>query len=395
MTANPSMPPFRPETERFVLTDTDANVNLADWSITSADLGIDPPVPISVRKTTLHGGRQEGSALIEIRAGEASVVVIPTRGMGVLKARFKGVTLGWQSPVDEIVNPAFLTLGERGGLGWLDGFNEMLVRCGFEWSGHAAVEGGAPYTLHGRAGNTPASKVIVEIDRAPPHRIAVHGLIKEKAFKLADFECWTTLVVTPGRAGFTLSDSLTNLSDYERPYQILYHANFGPPLLEEGSRFLAPALRVAPFNDAAKPGLAEWDTYLGPTRGFDEMVFVCELAASPEGRTVAALIDRAATRGVTVRYAPSELPFFTLWKNTDTLRQGYVTGLEAGTNPPYARPVEAARDRLRTLAPGQSTTFTIDVDVLPSPEAVADATARIAALGSAAAPVVCPEAEYR
>ena len=30
---------------------------------------------------------------------------------------------------------------------------------------------------------------------------------------------------------------------------------------------------ISPFNDYAKGGLKEWQTYLGPTKGFDEMVF--------------------------------------------------------------------------------------------------------------------------
>jgi hypothetical protein len=30
---------------------------------------------------------------------------------------------------------------------------------------------------------------------------------------------------------------------------------------------------VSPFNDYAKAGVNDWQTYAGPTKGFDEMVF--------------------------------------------------------------------------------------------------------------------------
>ncbi len=65
--------------------------------------------------------------------------------------------MGWDSPVKEVVNPAFINLESRNGLGWLEGFNEMMVRCGYEWTGHPVTADGQIYTLHGKAGNTPAS----------------------------------------------------------------------------------------------------------------------------------------------------------------------------------------------------------------------------------------------
>jgi hypothetical protein len=46
------------------------------------------------------------------------------------------VRLGWDSPVKEVVHPQFINLQSRGGLGWLEGFNEWMVRCGLEWAGH-------------------------------------------------------------------------------------------------------------------------------------------------------------------------------------------------------------------------------------------------------------------
>ncbi|WP_163613872.1 DUF4432 family protein, partial [Klebsiella variicola] len=75
----------------------------------------------------------------------------------LLRAEGFGAKMGWDSPVKEVVNPAFINLESRNGLGWLEGFNEMMVRCGYEWTGHPVTEGGQIYTLHGKAGNTPAS----------------------------------------------------------------------------------------------------------------------------------------------------------------------------------------------------------------------------------------------
>jgi hypothetical protein len=363
----------------FTLTDAHGGVELADWSVTSAALGLSG-TPFEIVKRTLAGGRQQGSALLTVRAGRLAVTVIPTRGMGIYKASLDGVVFGWDSPVDEVVHPAFMRLGERGGLGWLEGFNELMVRCGYEWTGHPMTDGGKVYTLHGRAGNTPASHVEVRIDRRPPHRIAIRGVIKEKAFKTLDFETVTELTVVPGDTGFSLDDRLRNRGDYASPFEVIYHTNVGRPVLGEGARVVGPFTDVAPFNDAAKPGLASWDRYLGPTRDFDEMLYACRLAAGPDGRTAVALVNAAATLGFAVHYHVAEMPAFTLWKNTDTDKQGYVTGLEPGSNYPYPLPVERAAGRLRTLEAGGEARFRVGFDLLTDAAAVSACLDRIAAL---------------
>ena len=43
---------------------------------------------------------------------------------------------------------------------------------------------------------------------------------------------WTQLSVVPGQAEFALQDKLTNHADYENEYQIIYHGNFGAPILD-------------------------------------------------------------------------------------------------------------------------------------------------------------------
>jgi len=244
-----------------------------NWRVTSEELGIDSAKPFSVSMRTLHGGRQEGVSLIEIDNGTMRMTVVPTRGMNVLEAVAGDVRLGWDSPVQEVVNPAFIELNGRGGLGWLEGFNELVTRCGFEWVGHPGEDNGELLTLHGRAANIPASRVVLTIDEKPPYAIRLRGELQEKAFKKLDFAIHTELSTEPGRAGFSLHDTLTNQGDYAKEYQALYHTNFGTPLLEEGGRFVAPVKQVSPFNPRAAKELNDWQRYRGPTRDYDETVF--------------------------------------------------------------------------------------------------------------------------
>src|ERR1051326_7104398 len=169
---------------RKPLTSAAANVRVDEWKITGADLKLGAAAGWSVRKFTLHGGKQEGVDLVEVDNGRLRFTVIPTRGMGVWKVESGDVRLGWDSPVKEVVHPQFINLQSRGGLGWLEGLHEWLVRCGLEYAGHPGKdkfinnvgdEAEMDLTVHGRIANIPASEVEVVIARDAPHRIRVRG----------------------------------------------------------------------------------------------------------------------------------------------------------------------------------------------------------------------------
>ena len=225
----------------------DAGKAPANQTITSKSLGVKSATPFTVTTKTLHGGRQEGVMLVEIDTGAMKITVVPTRGMNVLQAVAGDVRLGWHSPVKEVVNPSFIELTGRNGLGWLEGFNELVTRCGYEWVGHPGKDtDGTLLTLHGLAANIPASKVVLSVDEKPPYTIRLKGLLREQAFKKVDYVIETELNTVPGATAFTVHDKLTNQGDYPKEYQALYHSNFGAPLLERTRSSLRRCVRFRP-----------------------------------------------------------------------------------------------------------------------------------------------------
>lgn len=361
----------------WVLTDVDSNTELGNWQVNSSQLKASGE-SFSIEQKVLHGGKQEGSKVITLTSKNGLTIMLsPTRGMDLLRVTGHGVRLGWDSPVNEVVNPAYINLESRNGLGWLDGFNEMMVRCGFEWTGHPVTKDGVIYTLHGKAGNTPASKVEVTVDEKAPYEIRIRGLLKEHTFKKANLETWTELRYVPGSDSFTVHDVLTNQADYPHDYQIIYHSNFGTPILEENARFIAPLESVSPFNDYAKKGLDHWATYGAPTKDFDEMVFNLKPKADSSGKTVAAVVNSKGDKGASIEFDTHQLPLLTMWKNTDTLKQGYVTGIEPGTNYAYPVTVEKEQGRVKQLQPGQSTEFTLTYSLLKDAAAVQKVEQRV------------------
>ena len=143
-----SLASYGADAKEFILTDVDKGLAKGDWSISSEDLGVKEH-KFTIKNTVLKGGKQDGSELLTIASDNLTIKLSPTRGLGILSVDGAGLRLGWDSPVDEVVNPKYINLESRGGLGWLDGFNELMVRCGFEWTGHAVQADGMIYTLHG------------------------------------------------------------------------------------------------------------------------------------------------------------------------------------------------------------------------------------------------------
>jgi hypothetical protein len=68
----------------------------------------------------LHGGKQEGSKVIIISSKNGLTITLsPTRGMNLLHV--EGLAPDWGGiPVKEVVNPAYINLESRNGLGWLE-----------------------------------------------------------------------------------------------------------------------------------------------------------------------------------------------------------------------------------------------------------------------------------
>jgi uncharacterized protein DUF4432 len=360
------------EPYRMTLTSVERNLHLDNWQITNRDLNPGVEARWSVRKYTLHGGKQEGVDVVELDNGRLTLTVVPTRGMSLLKTTSGDITLGWNSPVKEVVHPQFINLQSRGGLGWLEGFNEFMVRCGMEWAGHPGRDefinntgdrAEMELTLHGRIGNVPASEVEVVIDRQPPYRIHLRGRVDERMFYGPKLELWTEVSTEPGSNSFRVEDKLTNYGADEQEFQIIYHSNYGPPLLEQGSRLVAAVKEVRPFNAHAAQGLSAFGEYAAPTKGFIEQVYGLTLFADQQRRTTVMLRNAKGDKAVTMTWDVAQLPYFTLWKNTTAVEEGYVTGLEPGSGFPANRSIERKAGRVPKLGPGESRTFALDVGI--------------------------------
>ncbi len=133
---------------------------------------------------------------------------------------------------------------------------------------------------------------------------------------------------------------------------------------------MAPLKAVYPRDSRAAEDVDAFARYAAPTAGFVEQVYWLEAAADESDNTLALLKDPDGTNAVAVRFNQRELPALTLWKNTGALEDGYVTGIEPGTDYPNCRPFEREKGRLATLAPGESFHCQVGIEIAEGPAAI-------------------------
>lgn len=349
------------------------------WKLTETNFDLAPTdMPTlgdgwSVSKRTLHGGLQDGVELIEVDTGQMRLAILPTRGMGIWRAkRPSGEKLGWQSPVQGPVHPKHVPLTEPSGLGWLDGFDELVVRCGLESNGEPVFDeaGRLQYPLHGRIANRPAQQVTVTLDDSAG-TITIRGVVEETRFHFQKLQLTASIVLKVGSTSFTLDDEIKNIGGTTAGMQMLYHINFGEPMIGDGAQLVAPVREIAPQSPPSGEVIDTWQTYGPPTAGAGEQVFFFDLLSDENNQTQVMVNSADGTSGAAMRFNTQQLPSYTVWKNMVASADGYVTGLEPGTNLPNSRLFEKEKGRVIELAAGQTWTAQVTVDWLTSAEQVA------------------------
>ena len=368
-----------------VLTDISANLATANWKVTSGEWAKGGPA-WSVGLRTLHGGRQEGVQVIEVDNGAMAFTIVPTRGFEVWKANAGTLRLGWDSPIHDIIHPSYIRLTDNGGQGWVAGFGGLMVRGGLASFGSPVQDGDQQLTLHGHVDYIPASFVSVRYEAG---RLIFRGVVDDFQTFGPQLRLISEISTAIGKPEIQFDDQVTNISDAPQEMELLYHTNFGTPLLGAGAEFVAPVKHVAPMNAAsAAGGLEGWNRYSGPHgAGYVAKVFNMQLYGDAKGETQAMLKSPDGAQGVLMRFDTHGLPYMSLWKNEVTAKGGYVTGLEPGTGFPNPRPVERAAGRVPRLQGGESHHVHLVITALTSKAQVDAAGKAIQAL-AAAAPVV-------
>ena len=328
-------------------------------------------------------GKSLGMKCLTVDTGAMRTVLLPYRGMGIWKTWVQGIEFGWQSPVAGPVHPALVPIGDPSGIGWLEGFDELLVRCGLLSNGAPDFDsnGKVLYPVHGRIANLPVSELKIQAD---PQRgiLDVIGTVIESRFLIYTLELESRIRFHVGSSMIEIQDTVRNLRSSPGSMQLLYHINLGQGLLEAGSKIIAPLKRLAPRDPRAAQGIETWNTCQGPTSGYSEQVYYAQPLMDKDRWTEAMLSNGDESLGYSVHFDQSTLPVVNFWKNTSALQDGYVLGIEPATGFPNTRTFEDHHGRLVHLQGGESITFRLKLEPHVGKQDVLVAKKRIESLQS-------------
>ncbi|MBW2057303.1 MAG: DUF4432 family protein [Deltaproteobacteria bacterium] len=252
-----------------------------------------------VRLMRLEDGREEGVRVIEARTGTGfRFNVLPSRGMDVSFAEYKGIPLSWRSCTGD-VSPAFY---EPEGEGWHRIFyGGMVITCGLTNVGVPCDDQGERLGRHGRISATPAESVYAEGRwEGEEYELVIRGRMRQAAFWGENLSLTRKIHSRLGASMFRIEDEVENHDFSPTPLMLLYHVNLGFPLLSEESTLLIPTEKVEPMENSADPD--DFNRFHPPTPGAPSQVFYHKVASDPEGRVLVALINEKLSMGIYIQY---------------------------------------------------------------------------------------------
>lgn len=297
-------------------------------------------------------GRGTRRILAETGGGLA-FEVLPDRAFDIGRTTFRGLPLAWLAPAGF---PDGAAAGP-GGIEWLRGFGGgLLATCGLDSMGPASADGGREHGLHGRIGRMPATVTRCE---ATEERITLGATVRQAALFGEMLRLDRTISAEVGGNTLRIEDRVTNEGVDPEGHMILYHCNFGWPLLDEGARVVGPGPAPVPRDPPAAAGLATWAEVHGPLDEYPEQVFT-HAVEGPEGQ--ARLENPRLGLAVAIAWDASTLPAMFQWKLLR--RRHYVMGLEpVNTRAIFGRARARAEGELPILAPGETRTYRLALSV--------------------------------
>ena len=321
-----------------------------------------------VRMIELTDGRARGMRAAEVYTGSGlRFLVLVDRGMDVGPAEDGGRPLAW-------VHPAFGSpaLQERSGIGWLRTFGGGLVTtCGLTHFGAPDDEGPEGFGLHGRASHLPAENVRVRQEwREGEYVLEIEGATRQSRLFGENLRLERRIATRLGATSLVIEDRITNEGFRPAPLAVLYHCNFGFPVVSPDSELLVSDREVRPRDAEARAGLDAHRRLETPRDGFAEQVFFHEPHADADGFAAAGIVNRSLDFGAFLRWRAAELPVLAQWKMMGPGE--YVCGLEPSTHE-MAPTRQELRERglPRKLGPGARVELKLEIGSLPDAGAVA------------------------
>lgn len=348
-----------------------------------------------VRLATLSDGVERGIRMLEFRTGSGlRFTVLVDRAMDIGDCDYRGLGIAWNSPTG-YRNPALHEYEGESGLAWARSFSGLLVTCGldhilgpeevsashFNYPGKSVIR----HSLHGRIGNIPARLVGYGESWVEDRCILwAEGIVQQSAVFGENLHLLRRIEADVGGHEIRVTDRVINQGFMPTPHMLFYHVNVSYPLLDGGSRYIAPIGDVVWASHAGADYRRQetgYRTAVSPQKQFREQVWQHALNADSAGRVPVAVVNDRLGLGLEVVTSKEQLPCAYVWQNFQAGQ--YALGIEPSTNHVLGENFARDRGEMIWLSHGEERPYTLTFRVLDGREQLNATERNITAIAKA------------
>lgn len=320
-----------------------------------------------IETAIIDNGSGRGTRIAWINTGTGMrYKVVIDRAMDIADAFYNQHSLAWISHLGITKPEPFSNSGDD----WIKTFGGgLLVTCGLTHIGGPEIDTYGDRGLHDQISNIPAEiESIIQPDPvAGKMEMSITGRMKQTQVLGPTLELKRTISGTIGQAAIRIHDEVINRGNTPVPHMMLYHFNFGWPLVNEGtdiiwlgewkSRDGDLANKIFNKNNNFHKCPAPLDVHSG---NGEDAVFI-DITPDSSGQCTCGLYNPQIGLALALRFQKKQLPWLTNWQHWG--KGEYVTGLEPGTNPPIGQASAREQNTLIELEPGESRIYDLEIEV--------------------------------
>lgn len=322
-----------------------------------------------VERTVLCNGKSNGVNVIHAKNGSGlHFDVLPDRALDISSFSYKGVGCSFISKTG-IVSPNYYVEDEASGF-LKNFFAGMITTCGLTYFGAPCFDNGQKLGLHGPISNTPAEDVCVWTEDRGVPCIRIAGKVRQAEVFREHLVLNREYTCMYGQNLLTLEDAVENKGYETQPLMLLYHMNFGYPLLTENAILTIPEKESRARDGIALKGYNERFVMQKPTIGYAEQCFFYKCRANEDNETTVLLRNPELDFAAAIKFNITQLGYLTEWKSM--LAGDYALGIEPGTYYPTGRADARENQLLQYIEPGETRRFKISIEIIEGRENIAE-----------------------
>ena len=306
-----------------------------------------------IRLAQLAEGPGRGVTVAEFHnAAGLRFTVSPDRCMDIYDFSYKGVNISFLSRNGMRSPMSYTALKSEFAQQWSGG---MLSTCGLDnVGGHC--EAGTIYPTHGRISAIPAEQFGYSARwEKDDYILEASGEIHEARLYGSHLTLSRRIRTSLNAKCVRISDIISNLDAKDEPFMLLYHCNFGAPLLAEGCRVLTSEAEHQPLNALS----TDPAHMLNPIDGRGEELY---LAHAKTKRAAAMLYNPELNLAGYVLFDTEHLPRFLEWKMMKS--HDYVLALEPCNTWSLDRNTATEQGKIAILKAYESIETSVEIGVL-------------------------------